>query len=87
MLFPKNKLTKNNSKKTQPNKKTTVCSLFLNKNQATRSTQLQHDFLKTYQSQNQHVSGITLHIAGGLKLDDHCAPFQPRPFYDAMIPL
>ena len=22
----------------------------------------------------------TLHIAGGLKLDDHCGPFQPRPF-------
>jgi len=25
---------------------------------------------------------VTLHIAGGLKLDDHCGPFQPRPFYD-----
>jgi len=24
----------------------------------------------------------TLHRAGGLKLDDHCGPFQPRPFYD-----
>jgi len=24
----------------------------------------------------------TLPIAGGLKLDDHCGPFQPRPFYD-----
>ena len=24
----------------------------------------------------------TLHIAGGLKLNDHCGPFQPRPFYD-----
>ena len=23
----------------------------------------------------------TLHIAGGLKLDEHCGPFQPRPFY------
>ena len=23
----------------------------------------------------------TLHIAGGLKLGDHCGPFQPRPFY------
>ena len=23
----------------------------------------------------------TLHIAGGLKLDHHCGPFQPRPFY------
>ena len=22
----------------------------------------------------------------GLKLDDHCGPFQPRPFYDSMIP-
>jgi len=21
----------------------------------------------------------------GLKLDDHCGPFQPRPFYDCMI--
>ena len=28
----------------------------------------------------------TLHIAGGLKLDDHCGPFQPRPFYDSVIP-
>jgi len=27
----------------------------------------------------------TLHIAGGVKLDDHCGPFQPRPFYDSMI--
>ena len=27
----------------------------------------------------------TLHIAGGLRLDDHCGPFQPRPFYDSMI--
>jgi len=27
----------------------------------------------------------TLHIAGGLKLDDHYGPFQPRPFYDFMI--
>ena len=27
----------------------------------------------------------TLQIAGGLKLDDHCAPFQPRPFYDSII--
>ena len=22
---------------------------------------------------------------GGLKLDDHCGPFQPRPFYDSTI--
>ena len=28
----------------------------------------------------------TLHIAGGLELNDHCGPFQPRPFYDSMIP-
>ena len=28
---------------------------------------------------------VTLHIAGGMKLDDHCGPFQPRPFYDSMI--
>jgi len=27
----------------------------------------------------------TLHIAGGLKGDDHCGPFQPRSFYDTMI--
>ena len=26
-----------------------------------------------------------LHIAGGLKLDDHCGLFQPRPFYDSMM--
>jgi len=26
----------------------------------------------------------TLHIAGGLKLDDHCGPFQPSPFYDSI---
>ena len=28
---------------------------------------------------------VTLHIAWGLKLNDHCSPFQPRPFYDSMI--
>jgi len=28
---------------------------------------------------------VTLHIAGGLKLDDHCGPFQPIPFYDSVI--
>jgi len=27
----------------------------------------------------------TLHIAGGLNLDDHCGPFQPRPFCVSMI--
>ena len=27
---------------------------------------------------------VTLHIAGWLKLSDHCGPFQPRPFYDSM---
>ena len=27
----------------------------------------------------------TLHIVGGLKVNDHCCPFQPRPFYDSMI--
>jgi len=26
----------------------------------------------------------TLHIAGGLKLNDHYGSFQPRQFYDAM---
>ena len=28
---------------------------------------------------------VTLHIAGGLKADEHCGPFQSRPFYDSMI--
>ena len=28
---------------------------------------------------------VTLHIAGGLKLNDHCGPFQPRPFYDSVF--
>jgi len=27
----------------------------------------------------------TLHTAEGLKLDHHCGPFQPRPFYDSVI--
>ena len=27
----------------------------------------------------------TLHIAGGLKLDDHYGPFQPRLLYASMI--
>ena len=27
----------------------------------------------------------TLNMAGRLKLDDHCGPFQLRPFYDSMI--
>jgi len=27
----------------------------------------------------------TLQTAGGLKLNDHGGPFQPRPFYDSMI--
>ena len=28
---------------------------------------------------------MTLHIAGGLKVADHCGPFQLRPFYDSMM--
>ena len=28
---------------------------------------------------------VTLHKAGGLKLEDLCGPFQPRPFYDSMM--
>ena len=28
---------------------------------------------------------VTLHIAGGLKLNDHCGPFHPRPFCDSVI--
>ena len=27
----------------------------------------------------------TLSTEGGLKLDDHCCPFQSRPFYDFMV--
>ena len=27
----------------------------------------------------------SLHIAGGLKLNDHYGPFQPKPFCDSMI--
>ena len=27
----------------------------------------------------------TLHVAGGLKLDDHCGPFQAMPFYNSMM--
>ena len=27
----------------------------------------------------------TLHTAGRLKLDDHCVPFQPRPFYGMIL--
>ena len=27
----------------------------------------------------------TLHIAGRLKLSDHCGPFQPRLSYDSVI--
>ena len=26
----------------------------------------------------------TLHTEGGLKLNDHYGPFQPRPFYDSI---
>jgi len=28
---------------------------------------------------------VTLHIARGLKFDDHCGPSQPRPFYDSIL--
>ena len=28
---------------------------------------------------------VTLHIAGGLKQDDCCGPFQPRPLYDSYM--
>jgi len=27
----------------------------------------------------------TVHIAGGLKLDNHCGPSQSRPFYDSVM--
>jgi len=26
-----------------------------------------------------------MHIVGGLKLNDLCGPFQPRPFYDSIF--
>ena len=29
---------------------------------------------------------VILHIAGGLKLDDHCSPFQSRLLCDSIIP-
>ena len=28
---------------------------------------------------------VTLHVALGLELEEHCGPFQPRPFYHSMI--
>ena len=28
---------------------------------------------------------VTLPVAVGLKLDDHCGPFQARPIYESMI--
>jgi len=28
---------------------------------------------------------VSLHVAGGLNLDDHCGPFQPRPFCDSIL--
>jgi len=28
---------------------------------------------------------VTLNIAGGLKLDDRCGPFQTQPLYDSVI--
>jgi len=30
------------------------------------------------------VVGDPAQPLGRLKLDDHCGPFQPRPFYDSM---
>jgi len=27
----------------------------------------------------------TLPMEGRLKLDDHCGPFQPKPFYNSMF--
>ena len=30
---------------------------------------------------------VTLHMAGWLKLDDNYGPFQPRPFYDFILPI
>ena len=31
------------------------------------------------------VVGYPARSRGGLKLHDHCGPFQSRPFYDSMI--
>ena len=28
---------------------------------------------------------VTLPVVRRLKFNDHCGPFQPRPFYDSMI--
>ena len=28
---------------------------------------------------------VTLYAAGGLKRDEHCGPFQPRPFYESTL--
>ena len=28
---------------------------------------------------------VTLHTAGGSKQDEHCGPFQPRPFHDSVM--
>jgi len=36
-------------------------------------------------SMQKKLHPLTFIIAGRLKLDDHCGPFQPRPFYDSMI--
>ena len=49
-------------------------------------------FSKIHRAAHQHIFLgslvwwlATLHIAGELKCNDHCGPFQPRPFYDSMI--
>ena len=31
------------------------------------------------------LPGLVVGDPGGLKLDNHCGPFQPRPFYESMI--
>ena len=47
--------------------------------------------LEAFKARLDVVQGIlvywlaTLPVAGGLKLDDHCGPFQPRPFYDSRL--
>lgn len=58
MLFPKNKLTKNNTKRTQLTNRTKKQHLLLSVSQQelgceVNSMLLQHAFLKTYQSHNQ----------------------------------
>ena len=67
------------------------CGLFLLHSYTLKRQGLQQNFLIPLQGPTAPTLGslvwllATLHIVGGLKPDDHCGPFQPRPFYDSMI--